>query len=105
MVGAPTEFPRTRPPSPTTAPPPAGMPRAGRHHRSSSHRTSSRRATGTRRLIIRDGNPLIRRISPIRSPDIPHRRDPLPRRDTTRIRVRTTGPIRRRPADTERRLR
>ena len=32
----PTEFPRTRRHSPTTAPPPAGMPRAGRHHRSSS---------------------------------------------------------------------
>ena len=65
----------------------------------------SRRATGTRRLIIRDGNPLTRRISPIHSPDIPHRRDPLPRRGTTRTRARTTGPIRRHTADHERRLR
>ena len=102
-VTAPTEFPRTRRLSPITAHRRAGTLPAGRRHRSSRRRARRRRATGIRR---RTGNSPTRRISPIRSPAIPHRKAACPRRSRTRSRARVTvGPIRRHTADHERRLR
>ena len=62
-----------------------------------SHRPSTRRGIGTRR---RSGNSPIRRISPIRSPDILPRRAAHQRRTRARTRVRTAaGRIHRLMAD------
>ena len=98
MALAATEFPQTRRHSRTTAPQPVGTRPVGRRrdrrrrNSTRSRGTGTRRRTGTTRMSPPERlRRLIRRISPIRSPDIPPRRVARPRLTRTRTLGRTTA--------------